>query len=96
MMSAGMAAQLTLTIGRSARALARWIARATSSFPDPLSPRTSTQPEARETRVIFDLSASIGVLSPISPSYPGELCTNREKFVLRLVNSSARLSASAI
>ena len=68
MRSAGIAAQLTETIGRSARGLARWIARATSSLPEPLSPRTSTQPGARATRLIFDLRSRIGWQSPISSS----------------------------
>src|SRR5256885_3610456 len=40
--SAGMAAQLTATKGRSARALLRCRARATSSLPVPVSPSTST------------------------------------------------------
>ena len=40
--SAGMAAQLTATKGRSARTLLRCRARATSSLPVPVSPSTST------------------------------------------------------
>ena len=51
---------MTETIGRSARGLARWMARATSSLPEPLSPRTSTQPGARATRLIFDFRSRIG------------------------------------
>ena len=36
----------------------RWMARATSSLPEPLSPRTSTQPGARATRLIFDFKVA--------------------------------------
>ena len=36
------AAQLTATNGSSARGSSRWIARATTSLPVPLSPRSST------------------------------------------------------
>ncbi len=38
----GMAAQLTLTIVRSRRALKEWMARAISSLPVPVSPQMST------------------------------------------------------
>ncbi|MDT4855595.1 hypothetical protein FQZ97_899560 [compost metagenome] len=37
-----MAPQLTAMNGRLARGLARWIARASTSLPVPLSPRSST------------------------------------------------------
>jgi len=40
--SSGMAAQLTWTKDSSLRRLLRWIARATSSFPTPLSPVMKT------------------------------------------------------
>ncbi len=40
--SSGMAAQLTCTKASSLRRLLRWMARATSSFPTPLSPVMST------------------------------------------------------
>jgi len=40
--AAGIAAQFTLTNVRTRRALRSWIARAISSFPVPVSPRTST------------------------------------------------------
>ena len=40
--ASGMAPQLTATNGRAARGLARWMARASSSLPEPLSPRSST------------------------------------------------------
>ena len=42
MSSRGMAAQLTFTNGPSARGLRRWMARAMSSLPVPLSPVMST------------------------------------------------------
>ncbi len=72
-----MAAQLTLSIGRSARLLALCSARATSSLPTPLSPRTNTQPVALATRLIIDFSFCIGGLSPISSSKPALLATSR-------------------
>ena len=40
--SAGMAAQLTATKGRWFRLLCWWMARASTSFPVPLSPLSST------------------------------------------------------
>ena len=40
------------------------MARATSSLPDPLSPRSKTQPLARATRLIFDFSSRIPADSP--------------------------------
>ena len=40
--ASGMAPQFTATKGFSARALALWMARASSSLPAPLSPRSST------------------------------------------------------
>ncbi len=55
--SCGMAAQLTLSMGRLARGLALCKARATSSLPEPLSPRTSTEPVARARRLILDFSS---------------------------------------
>ena len=48
--ASGMAAQLTTTNGRAARAPQAWIARAISSFPVPLSPRISAEASEHATR----------------------------------------------
>ena len=47
---AGSAAQLSLTIRRSARALLAWIASATSSLPTPVSPMMSATASVGATR----------------------------------------------
>ena len=47
-----MAAQLSVTNGPSRRGLVLWMARATSSLPDPLSPRISTVADVPATRAI--------------------------------------------
>ena len=75
--SPGIAAQLTDSIGRSARGLARWIARATNSLPDPLSPRISTQPVVRATRLILAFRSFIGGHSPISSLWPDDWSISR-------------------
>ena len=47
-----MAAQLTATNGRAARGPFRWMARATTSFPVPESPRISTVAALGATRAM--------------------------------------------
>ena len=59
-----MAAQLTLTKGRVARGLLRWIARATSSLPVPDSPVTSTEARVGAARPIASCTDRIGGEEP--------------------------------
>ncbi len=67
--SPGIAVQFTTTNGCGARWLPRWISRATSSLPVPVSPRTSTVESTAATRPIVSRSAAIAGLSPTSRSY---------------------------
>ena len=65
--SAGIAAQLTET-RRPFRPDAAWIARATSSLPVPVSPRTRTLVGASATTVISFFSSFMGADCPIMMS----------------------------
>ncbi len=58
------AAQLMATNGPAARRLLRWIARATSSLPVPLSPRISTVELDGATLAIWRCSSRIFALTP--------------------------------
>ena len=60
--SEGTAAQLTLTNGRSRRALRSWIARATSSLPVPVSPRMHTRDSVGATRSTCAMTRCIASL----------------------------------
>ena len=62
----GMAAQLILTNGSSARGLCKCTLRATSSLPVPLSPLISTVAEVGATRSIIRFTAQSAGLRPIS------------------------------
>ena len=55
---AEMALQFTFTRGRSRRGLRLWIARATSSFPVPVSPEMSTVESVGATCSIFPSAAN--------------------------------------
>ncbi len=60
------AAQLTATRRRSRRELSWWMARATNSFPVPVSPQTRTVLSVRATCWTARRTAFIGRLSPVS------------------------------
>ncbi len=60
-----MAPQLTTTNGPSRRGLAKWMARATSSLPVPLSPVMRTVPS---TRAIFSMSWKTEFIRPLVPT----------------------------
>ena len=62
--SSGIAAQLTCTNGPAATRDVRWISRATSSLPVPLSPRMSTVALVGAARATSARSRFIGSLSP--------------------------------
>jgi hypothetical protein len=64
--SGGIAAQLTLTNGPFETALLRWIARAISSLPVPLSPVISTRLRVGATFAICRLRSSITGVPPSS------------------------------
>ena len=68
--ASGSAAQLTATSGPVARRLRAWTARATSSFPLPLSPVTRTVASVGATRATRSKTRCIGALSPTKPSKP--------------------------
>ena len=56
---AGIAAQLSARKGKSRRGELKWIARATSSLPTPLSPKMSTVARSGATRRIRSRTARI-------------------------------------
>ena len=62
-----MAAQLTFTNGMSCCALRKWIARATSSLPVPVSPVMSTVLFDWAMRSAWSTTARIGRLVPTIP-----------------------------
>ncbi len=66
----GMPAQLTGTNPTAARVLAAWMARATTSLPEPLSPVISTLASERATRSTSALRSEITVLVPINWTFP--------------------------
>src|SRR5690606_19499087 len=59
------------TNGLPARLLFWWIARATYSFPVPLSPRISTDISVGATNAIYSCSLRAAVLDPSTNSSPG-------------------------
>jgi len=61
---AGIAAQFTATKSPSRRALFSWIERARSSFPVPVSPKSSTEASVGATRSIREWIARILPLAP--------------------------------
>ena len=61
----GIAPQSTGTNGPDARGLMRWIARATTSFPEPVSPVISTVKSVGATRRISVRTRCISALDPI-------------------------------
>ena len=63
-----MAAQLTFTKGLSARLLCRWMARAMSSLPVPLSPVMRTRPPVGATFAMICFTSRMAALSPNSSS----------------------------
>ena len=63
--SAGIAPQLIATNGPSARVLARWMLRATSSFPVPLSPQMRTFASEGATLRTSSVTRRIPADSPI-------------------------------
>ena len=63
-----MAAQLTATNGPDFRELWKWNDLATSSFPVPLSPWTSTVMSLSAAWVINVYTFRMGSLSPMMPS----------------------------
>ena len=72
--SLGRAAQFSFSKGPRLRGLARWIARATSSFPEPLSPVMSTFASLRATFATSARTCSIARLSPtIASAAPARL-----------------------
>ena len=64
------AAQLMATNGLAERALCRCSARATSSLPVPLSPRTRTEVSCGATRAISCSNLRMAGLSPTMPASP--------------------------
>ena len=62
--SSGIAAQLTCTNRSRLRRLLRWIVRATSSLPTPLSPRSSTVALVGAARLIASQICRSAGLSP--------------------------------
>ena len=66
----GMAPQLMATNGPSARAPSRWMARATSSLPVPLSPRTSTAASVAASLRTAEKTCCMASLVPIRSSSP--------------------------
>ena len=68
--SIGTAARLTGTRSASARGLRRWIARATSSFPVPVSPVMSTEALLGATCCTSAKTLRIAAETPISSSKP--------------------------
>ena len=66
----GIAAQLTGTNGPSFRELRRWIPRASTSLPVPLSPRISTVRSVGAARWAISTTRLSASLCPISPSTP--------------------------
>jgi hypothetical protein len=69
------AAQFMAIIGLVRRGLRQWSALATSSFPVPLSPRTSTVTSASATRSIVSNTRRIAGLCPMMRSAPYAPCT---------------------
>ena len=67
----GKAAQFTATKGLAARGLPRWMARAISSLPVPVSPEISTVALARLAHAIRPKTCCISGLSPTIPSRAG-------------------------
>ena len=74
----GMAAQFTVTSGRSRRALCSWMARATSSFPVPFSPTRRMPASVGATRAIVSARRRIGGEVPSSrPPSPDSSASRR-------------------
>ncbi len=69
MSSSGMAAQFISTNGSEHRVDCAWIARATSSFPVPFSPKIRTRPLVGAVASICWRRSRIGRLSPIRVSF---------------------------
>ena len=91
-----MAALLTHTKGFAARALWRWIAEATSSFPVPDSPVMSTRAPVGATRAISARSSSIARLTPTSGSLcPSASCRRRFSARVRASSSAPRIATSS-
>ncbi len=65
--ASGSAAQFTATKGRPARGLSSWSARATTSLPVPLSPRSSTVARLGATWAITCSTACQAGLRPMTP-----------------------------
>jgi len=67
----GKAAQLTATKGPPDRSLFWWMARATNSFPVPVSPMMRTGVEVRATRCTSAASSRLAALLPTKASPAG-------------------------
>ncbi len=92
--SRGIAAALTATKGPSARGLAAWMARATSSLPVPLSPviRTGTLRGATLPTVLK--ISSRAELEPTSRSPPGATARPTARRSVRTSSFSARVASA--
>ncbi len=86
--SAGTAAQFSVTNAFSRRGDFSWIARATNSFPVPVSPRMQTRVSLAATRSICAVSRAMAAPDPISSCLPRRWRSSR-------FSSSRRVKRSA-
>ena len=91
----GMAAQFTLTNARDARCERLWIARATSSFPVPVSPVMSTVESVGATcATLVSTARSAGEVPTISSNIDDLSTSSRSARFSSRIRCSARLRSS--
>jgi len=95
--SSGMATQFTGMKGRLARTLPKWMDRATSSFPVPLSPviSTFTPPKFCTCRISWRILLMVRLwpMNPATPSAPLAVGNRGKRFVSRVQGLLGLLAA---
>ena len=94
--ASGTAAQLTATNGAFLRGPSAWMSRATSSFPVPVSPNTSTGVDVAATRRTSSFTARIPLLRPmrVPPGIASRTARRRATFSARIARSPIARSKS--
>lgn len=86
------AEQLTATNGRERRGLSSWMARAISSLPVPVAPRSSTVLSVGATRAMARSTSRIGVVLPTSRAAPAPSTGSRRASTALILLRSTALS----